>query len=245
MSRVFSENGQIKLTDNSGKLIWATNLAPVNLLPDSSRIITTRTLTWPDFQKGNAYLFDGQAGSTSACVSFITITSPQTYTSGDILLGTVPSGVNHIFVEVVMTRTKAPSSLIGLPTPANVPEGVVISLDGGSLLVESTGPYRRLLTIHRSGNNVYARLQQTVFAGGPSFSWVPGNQVQNNAGGYRDGWTWGVSPNSFPASQRDAKSSGNIQKWRGGSNQCSLADNTDYSVSYSANITITPAYIIQ
>lgn len=247
MGRVYSSAGQIILVDDVGHKVWASNLAPVNMLPDANRILKTNySLSWPDFAKANAYGFDksSSGGGSTTCASFITVRAPQEYSSSAIVLGTVPVGVNHIIVEVNLTRTKDPSPYLTTVIPPAIAEGKTLLLDGGSAIVEMIGPWRRSFDIVLSGTQVLLTLRQSVYNGGNAAPWNANNAVKDAAGGYKKGWTWGISPTGHIVALRETKGpSGNIEKWRGGGNQCSLADNTDYSCIWKGAITITPAYI--
>lgn len=225
------------------RIVWSTTRRPALLLPDQAVTIDPFTVQFPDFAKSNAYGFTYTSSPTtlSACMSMITI-NPQEWDSGLSLLATIPSECNYFETEITLTRTKTPSSFMGLAIPDGWGSGSTHFCDGGALM-ESTGPIIRIFTIERVGNQVFLRRKQSVRDGGDRFPWNSGNNNESGSGGYREGWTYGGDRRGWVATQRDYKTGGNIAKRRGESNQCNLSDNTDYESIWTGRLVLTPGYI--
>lgn len=227
----------------TGNLVWSTELAPVNLLPDSDKItLNPFTVTFPDFTKGGGY---GYGRGTFAgvdqdgCITGLTLL-PQSWTSTPVSVGTVPSGCNYIDVRVTMTRTKNPASILGLSVSNNLPTQETV-LPGGWCLVESEYMYSRTFEFYLSGTNIMFRQKQSVRAAtaGENPTWTNNYTIP--------GWSWFGDPNGALVGLIDQNNGivgGGGSRQRGGAMACSM--NTagfDFSSIYSGTVVIRPGYI--
>lgn len=195
------------------------------------------------------YAFDlSSSGSgpanRSTCMSMTSI-NPQEYDSGLVKIADLPnSTINYFDVTVNLTRVRNPSTYLGNQFPKCIAEGRSLLLEGGSALVEKIGPISRMFSFERSGAAIYLRRKQSVRDSGNQGFWNPNNAIYFNNGGWRTGFTYGGSPNAWPAFQIEVKGpGGQLDKKRDGSNRCSLTDPTNYSSIWRGSITIVPGYI--
>ena len=249
--------GHIELV-HGGHRVWSSDGAPVNLMPPTTWLTKSVTIQYPSFEKRNAYAFDIYTIPVvnivqTACVSYSTILPGEwghdkasPYTLADATLGTVPAGCNYLDVTVKLSRTKAPPTFIAFDAP------VMISSEetpgaGNSFKCEFIpGLYVRGFDVRLVGQNVVLRRYQSVTANDNGIEWTPGNAVYYPSGGKREGWTYGGgagAQNAHLAAIIQSKQGGNVNKERGGSNQCSLTDTKDYSATYAGTITVRPGYI--
>lgn len=246
-------NGHIELLDGTRR-VWSSDGRPVNLLPEANWLTVPVTIAFPDFIKRNAYCFAPQSGifANSSCASFSTII-PQEWGPGeasprtlaDQALGTVPAGVNYIDVRVTLARTKAPTALLGIAVPNQIPTQQTL-LPGGTMPAEMTYLWRRLFEIGLDGTQIRLRRWQSVWSGATQLGWSPGNAVYFPNGGKRPGWTHGGGSSSslgHPAHMIQRKAGGNVNKARGEANQCSLSDNSNFSSTWAGTALIRPGYI--
>jgi hypothetical protein len=246
-------DGHIELLDGTRR-VWSSDGPPINLLPQANWLTIPVTIAFPDFIKRNAYCFAPQSGiiANTSCASFSTIIpqewgpgEPSPRTLPDQVLGTVPSGVNYIDVRLTVNRTKAPTALLGIDVPNSIPTQQT-PLPGGTMPAEITTLWRRLFEIGLNGTQIRLRRWQSVFDGPTQITWAPGNQVWLPNGGKRPGWTHGGGSDSalgHPAHMIQRKAGGNVNKERGGSNQCSLSDNSNFASTWTGTALIRPGYI--
>lgn len=254
MGRVYNNpaTGLIAVEDTDGHIVWNTERAPVNLLPESAWIVLDDyQISFPDLQKRWAYGYgrwDSPLGNVqyNACETWVTL-APGEWGPGrqhnisGIVLGTVPAGCNYIDVRVRMSRTKDPTNFVGLPVPSLLPPQETL-LQGGSCLVESCGGWRRLFEIVLQGQNIVLNRYQSTHSEAFSGGWVTGNLT----GGWSNGGGSGSDTARF-AARIEQKASVAVSSWqhaRNGSDQCSRNVNSvDFSSTYTGTITIRPGYI--
>lgn len=260
MGKVYPLNGHIRF-ENAGHVVWSTDRRPVNLLPEDTWISRSLTVAFPDFVKRNAYAFDISTdplteSETTSCASFVTIlpgewsrsaSSPRTLPQQT--LGTVPAGIDYIDVRVKLSRTNAPNNYLSFSVPNMLPTQET-HLPGGSCLVESSGIWKRLFEIVLSGTSVVLRRYQSVYDGDNNIEWSPGNAIQFSNGGYRQGWTYGGGSDAEDAhlaaliEGKDRTNSSSINRWRGGSNACSLDDDDiSFASTWTGSVIIRPGYL--
>lgn len=254
MGKIYkTTSNQIQLDDSSGNKVWATDTPPVNLLPESNWLTGPLTVAFPDFVKRNAYGVSTASGVF--CISFITLIPGEwnrngvgVYNLPDIVLGTVPNGVNYLDCRVNLNRTTNPSQFLDFTIPNLVPSGQNY-LPGGSCLCESFNLWRRLFEIVQIGNNVVMRrYQSAINFGTGDFDWLPGNSdVFSGSGGIRTGYTYGGGSNAelgLVLSVRDrlGSSSAPARKERS-TGACATSDNTNYASTWTGTFTIRPGYI--
>ncbi|KKB86476.1 hypothetical protein VW29_02670 [Devosia limi DSM 17137] len=261
---VFPENGHI-IVIQGGRKIWGTDTPPINLLMSAQQSIV-RTIAFPDFQKDFVYGYNqfrefpaGGPGDpdyydTGSCVTLSKILPGEygpsaggIYNLPDQVIGTVPAGMNHIDVRVVLSWTKRPTahdgSLVirGSPVASPLGQGVTAHLQGGSGVLEIAGGWRRAIHVGLSGTDiVLSRFQSS--RGGAERTWDAWG------GPTRFGWSYGSSPDGMVACQLDAKTlswpeglpGGLNPPYRGNSTQCSTTDNSSYSSTWQATFLITP-----
>lgn len=229
-----------------GRQVWASDLRPVLLAPDAGLTLTGFDIAFPDVAKSNAYGFDiGEDPfshfQNSSCVSWASI-NPQDWDSGLSYVCDLPTGANDFDVEVNLSRVIEPSTYIGASIPKMLAEGQWHRLEGGDTLIERIGPLKRMFAFERVGSAVYLRRKTSVYDAGNQNIWTPGNSLYYPSGGWREGWTYGGSPNAWPAYQLDARGPGGaIDKKRDGSNACSLSDTSNYASTWLGTVVITPA----
>jgi hypothetical protein len=248
MGQVFGDNTGITHVEDS-RVVWSTSRRPALLLPDDAVTLTGFDIAYPDVSKSDAYGFtfftDPTFGTTqSACASWTSV-NPQEWDSGLSFVCNLPSGSNYFEVEMTMSRIFTPSTWLGTGAPIPILLGSGVNMpDGNSAVIEGIGPLVRMFSFERSGNAVYLRRKTSINnPGGPVVSWNSGNNNDNGSGGMRRGFTYGGDPNAWPSYLIDQRTGGDIQKRRGGSNQCSLSDPTNYASTYRGTVIITPGYI--
>lgn len=200
MGKVYNRPGTnvIIVEDDDGRVVWSSELQPVNLLPEQYWLNTTRDIAFPDFTKFANYAhqrlgvgdapYAGQTGDT--CQTVTMIDELQDWTGADIELGEVLPGVNYIDVRVRARRTKNPSAFLDQPVPQLVAPNQWAHLPGGSCLIEATTIWRRLFEVVLDGNRVLLRRRHSVAA-------IPANAVALYGGIYKNS---GVNRNAFTTS---------------------------------------------
>lgn len=250
MSKLYPKNGHIYL-ENGAYRTWSSDGRPVNLMPLAQRRNVPLTVSFPDFQKRNAYTYDiytryigsVPVSTQDACASWVTIL-PQEWVSGDTILAPMLAGCNFLDVRVTISRTKSPTKRLAFEASNLVPTQQTF-LPGGSCPCEEGGIWWRGFEIVVAGANIVLRRRQTVYDGPSGIPWRPGNSVYQN-GVPAEGWTYGGGSNAqngHLAQMIQGKSGGSIGKHRGGSNACSLADNTDFSSIWTGTVQLWPGYI--
>lgn len=243
-------DGSIRLEKN-GHRIWSSDGPPLNLLPEANWLTIPLTVAYPDFVKRNAHCYqkytDPQLGRDDAlCMSVSTILPQEwgpfeggAYNLPDIVLGTVPDGVNALDRRLTMTRSKAPTPVLGKAVPHALADGEMF-LPGGSCRVEAIDQWERTFAIKLIGNQVVLRRTQSTAAWAGQISWATGS-------GNVQGWTHGGGSNSQlanPAYVIQSKPANNqLDKWRGAPNQCSLADPSNFSSIYTGTLIVRPGFI--
>lgn len=260
--------GQVWGKDSSGKYFFNADNYPLSYANEADvTLLSGVSIVFPDFRKGNAYQWqqwdsgDASHNPRESAISLITMPGqewgPTTMlrppTSGceipDVVITTVPENADHCIYEVNLTRTVTPSQVNGNTVPVIFQEGQWVQAYGGSLLVEWSNPYTRMLQFYLAPiangdgtRNVLMRMIQSVV-----------NQRQYNYRQDNDynktGWSWGGPygsafgiPVSFRASggpATDVAGVGGRYK-RGGANAVATSDNTNYSSTFTGQIRVRP-----
>lgn len=249
MARVRSSGGNIFL-ESEDDVVWSSVLQPVNLM-SSAKLTKSLSISFPHIPGGNFYATGKSSGSgfdQSSCASFQTIypgewgpTRSGAFNLPDILLGTLPTGANMLDVTVNLTQTKQPSPYLGIDEPTFIQEGVPIALRGSSCQLEGFGPVRRMIDIMIIGTGIYLRRYQSILNSGDPDIWLSGNTDEGDLGGFKSGWTYGGNPNAQFAALIEAKGpGGNINKYRNGSNACSVVPTANFSSIWTGTAVIIP-----
>lgn len=225
----------------TGNLVWSTQFAPVNLLPDENKItLSPFTITYPDFTKGGAYGYGrGTFGGVDldGCITAVTLV-PQTWTSTPIIVGTVPSGCNYIDVRVTMSRIKNPDNMLDIAVSNNLPTQETV-LPGGWCLVESESEFSRTFQFYLSGTNILFSQKQSTFASQTNPNWTTDYNTP--------GWSWWGDPEGALVGRIDQDNGvlgGGGSRRRGGAMACSMSTaGFDFSSIYSGAVVIRPGYI--
>lgn len=193
-----------------------------------------------------------------------------TYT--DIVLGTVPAACDFLRIRIKLTRTVSPTApntanMLTGPLDPIPPMGDFIMIHGGFLPLEQASPIARAISIFNDGGTVKLRRRQSVardILNDDLFAEVGASWSVNNdptgyatvvgsgaleppgtvvcSGNYTYGGQkgeaiyWLGDSNTGPAGPTD------YSHQRGGANQMSLADPTNFQSVYSADIVIEPGY---
>jgi len=247
-------------------VVFDSDLAPLQLAPSGEEIIVSTTVTFPDLMKGDSYAYArGTIGADlyRSCMSFLTL-GPQEWgpsvsnpdsgrTLAESVLGTVPSGVDSLYVLAKVTRTTNPSQINGNTIPVLPSSGDWTVCAGGSLPLEFLWPLSRQIDVRlrtdASGDPVYngdgsrdivLERRQSVITTLYTY-WRGGNDPTNS------GWTYGGTAGAYGhiVAQLDTKGPSftpgtGADMQRGQSNACSLTDTTDYSSVYSLDLRIIP-----
>lgn len=244
-------SGDVVLKDGTRR-VWSTDGRPVNLLPEAMWMQGAMTVAFPDFVKRNAYLFSKQV--STSCISWTTIipgewraSASGVYNLADQVIGTMPDGCNFADIRVTLNRTVDPTPLTGFPVRNMVPTQQTF-LPGGACLAEFTWAWKRLFWIEVMGLDLVLRRKQSVWDFGADTQ--PWTTIYDGAGGFQNGWTHGGGSNSarglvVAPIQSKVPHSGNINKQRGGSNQCSLVDNNNFASTWTGSFLIRPGYIVR
>ncbi len=255
------------LGKKDGVPFFDTDAFPVQYANESQEVLLTgQTITFPDFQKGNAYCWqqwDGPSGNpTESAISVVTIPNQEWgpsaslayITAGcnldDTVIGTVPAladGSTKFFVK--LTRTASPSNVNGISVPVQFEENVWVECPGGSLPVEALYPFARMIQLFLAAadngdgtrNVIMRRLMSTV---------------RQRQGFYRSGnnysktgWNYGGTYGSVfgvPVAQIDTRGASTDLSGiggrfrRNGSNPASTTDNTNYRSIFTGDIRIVP-----
>lgn len=181
---------------NDDEISFDSTRPSIQLLPESSKLSISHTVTFPTLLSGPAYL-QRTYGTTPYCESWSAL-MPQEWgpdetdysptDSGSSLeiatrnlpetfLGTVPAGTDYIDVRAKMTRTQTPPSFMQQhPPQVMFKEGEWIGLPGGSCPCEYFVPLARHFDIELRGTSLYLRRFQSVRDNGVNFSWGSGPQ---------------------------------------------------------------------
>ncbi|MBN9333852.1 hypothetical protein [Devosia sp.] len=230
--------------NRAGKKLWGTDEPPVQLIPAAWQEIPI-TISFPDFAKDIAYGFNlfttpGPPFETTTMYGMSVVKIlPQETTLPDIVIGTVPAGINYVDWRVVLNWTKQPSYTRFGPAFSPIRPGYQTDLRGGSGLIEISGVWRRRIHIGLSGTSIVLSRKQSTRNTNEQPGWSPGNATHYPSGGPRPGWTWGVQQEGVLAHFIDKRAGGN-NVWRGGSNSASLVDPTDYSSIWTGALLVKP-----
>jgi len=245
----------------AGDLVWASDAAPAALLPDSETITFPATINFPDFDKGNCAVFSlNSDGTDSGAISWATILPGEWHYQktgskelAQTLLGTVPSGINYLDVSINLSRTNAPDQVLGNTVPiVGIKPGKWSDLDGGCAVLERMPAFLRAIQVVRSGNNIYLRRIQSVKDADEAAVTTLGIAYKTGAQVWSSGalspWhnlaTHGGDARGHVVYELDRKGyGGNINKQRGGANEPSFTDPSDFSCTYEGTVRFRPGYI--
>ncbi len=241
---------------------WASDAAPVHLLPPANTVSITSTFSFPDFQKNNV-MFWSKTASINAGISFGTILPGEygpgksgIYLLSDVTIGTVPAGVNYIDVRVNMNRSASPSPFLYGTIYRILPVAQETFLPGGSALLEGVGDiYKRTISIILVGTNIILRRYQSV----RSNDWVlPQSSFKDSGKAATQVWPGGLFDSPLPWNNKWTHGgdhtgwlSNEIEKLpaeggvlaRGSGDAPSTADTSNYASTWTGNITVRPGYI--
>lgn len=182
--------------------------------------------------------------------------APQEW-NNTIILGSVPNGADDFMGRISLTRTSSPShSWWDSPMTVLPPQGVPIQL-AGSILLEQQYGFARALTIQISGSNLIAFVQQSTGPGaGYQSSWgnasppfaAPGNGGTNTSVGGPSTPIYRSYSNPYYKVVTGFEGSDPVSIWsvsggmatynKGGANQAVYSDPTNYSSTYSVNVSL-------
>lgn len=255
------------LGQKDGVAFFDTDAFPVQFANENDEILlTSQTINFPDFLKGDAYCWqqwDGGGSSViESAISLVTIPNQEWGPSADLayitsgcnlsdtVIGTVPAladGSTKFFVK--LTRTNGPSNVNGNSVPVMFKEGEWVECYGGSLLVERLYPFARMIQFYLADDdngdgtrNVLMRRLMSTVKQRQSF-YRSGNDYS------KEGWNYGGTYGSYygvPVAQiatkgptTDVTGIGGRHR-RTGSNPASTTDNTDYVSEFTGDIRIVP-----
>lgn len=195
----YADNNGFQVVNNDD-ISFDSTRPSIQLLPESSMISISMSVTFPTLLAGIAYL-QRTYGSTPYCESWSAL-FPQEWGPDEVnfsptdgsgalqiatrnlpeqLIGSVPSGTDYIDVRARMTRTTSPPSFMQQGPPLVMfKEGDWIGLPGGSCPCEYFNPLARHFDIVLRGTSLYLRRFQSVRNNGVNFSW--GSGPANNYG---------------------------------------------------------------
>jgi hypothetical protein len=233
--------GHIHATQGARKL-WGTDEPPIQLIPDAWQSIPI-TISHPDFLKDVVYGFNIYTTrpiniTTHYGMSIVKLL-PQETTLPDIVLGSVPAGINYVDLRLQVNWTKQPSYTRFSPAFSPLRAGVQNDLRGGSALIEIGAGWRRRIHIGLSGTNLVLSRKQSVRNVNENPGWAPGNATHYGNGGPMPGWTYGVQQEGVMAHVIATASAGS-GAFRGASNGASLVDPTDYSSTWTGTLFVKP-----
>lgn len=219
----YADNNRIQVIKNDD-IVFDSDRPSIQLLPESSKLTISRTVTFPTLLAGIAYLQRTYSGSGPYCESWSALI-PQEWGPDEVdfspinlegnvatrnlpetLIGTVPAGTDYIDVRARMTRTQSPPSFMQQsPPPVMFKEGDWVSLPGGSCPCEYFVPLARHFDIVLRGTSLYLRRFQSVRNSGEHFSWGSnsGASPSNVSNSY--GWFTNAGASSGNAPYTGAK----------------------------------------
>ncbi len=173
------ESGHM-LIEKDGRTTFDTAHRAAELVPSAAIHLTDYSIAYPDLWKGTIY---HQTRRTNeffgidyfGCSTWLGIVEqewgpdrPSPNTLPDAVLGTVPAGTDYLEVWVNLQRTLDPVGLfVSESLKTYIAAGEWVELQGGSCLIEGTGPIRRLFEIRLDGTNAILRRRQSVTRDGP------------------------------------------------------------------------------
>lgn len=261
MTKFTWDNGALTHFKSDGSVGWSSDARRLFLLPDAYTLSVSPTITFPDFDKSNymaAIFVDVQGGSVSYSMSLVTALPEESRPDGGTktltrqLLGTVPKDANYLDIRGTLNRTQTPSNWSFLPIQTEVVEGQETWLAGGCAVLENRGSLARGIRIVMIDDNpeddvkqVYLERLQSVAPRSQAQSPLKsGAQVWTGGASspWHGVWTHGGRADGWVVSEIERKPAGGNQQ-RGGPQQPSTTDNTNYTSVWSTNLTIRPGYI--
>lgn len=256
----------------SDKIAFDTNNPSFSLF-DTGRIQTTVNVVFPDMLSNLLY-FNNSQGSpagTTYCESWSSLLpqewgpdetdfSPTGAVTTSIrrnlprtILGTVPTGTNHLNIRVRLRRTKAAPSFYNQGSPTLFfPNNQWITLAGGSCTCEGMGTsIKRHFDVVLSGTTLYIERYQSVNNLGTQFStsssgnargWITNRESDGALMGAYDNAPFGMG---FPMVLLETKGPNadgtKFPPWgANASNSCSISANADYESIYNVDFDIQP-----
>jgi len=165
--------GGMKLTRPGGPDVFDTARKAANLIPDAA-LSGTVSLPFPNFLAGTPiYRYsggsrngNGKAPFAESCATYGTI-ARQEWGPGKanniarIGLGAVPSGVDHLDVQVRLAQTAAPGTLMGY-TIQKIGQNQWMSLSDNFAVLEDGGWLKRGIHFEIIGNQAYVSRYQSA-----------------------------------------------------------------------------------
>jgi hypothetical protein len=217
MDGFYADNGRIQVIKDDD-IAFDSDRPSIQLLPESSKLTISHTVTFPTLLAGIAYL-QRTYGSTPYCESWSSLIPQEwgpdevdfspTNQQGNVatrnlpetLIGSVPAGTDYIDVRARMTRTQSPPSFMQQTPPLVMfQEGQWIGLPGGSCPCEYFVPLARHFDIELRGTSLYLRRFQSVRNSGENFNWGNNANVANSYG-----WFTNASPITGSSPYQGAK----------------------------------------
>ena len=165
-----------------GVTVLDTSLDLMNLIDDEDLVLTGQTISFPNLWHGTIYhqtrVSDPPLFEWFGCASFAGLIAQEwgpaeSNVLADVVLGTVPAGVDYLDVFVKLTRTLTPPGWIDTPMRSAMPQDRWVKLEGGSCRIEHFPGMRRLFEIildpagsPAATRNVLLRRYQSVTANG-------------------------------------------------------------------------------
>lgn len=164
----------IHVENDNGHTIWSTKTRPLNLLPDEYSLTYTGGVDFPELQKGWLYCHYRSGTDpfrdVSSCTSIGTLVAGEygpnesgVWNIPDIILGSVPEGVNYIDVRAKLTRTINPDPIMETPLPSILPSNKETFLPGGSCIVESTPRFKKMFSVIIENGKIILRRKVSVW----------------------------------------------------------------------------------
>lgn len=254
------------LVENS-ILKWSTAWLTCATIPDDAVTISAQVIDFGDISKGNALYFDripsGASNAQERTCGYITAIPGETsYT--DITLGPIPADADFLRVKVSsLTRTTSPTA----PTPDNMmtgaltpipPAGAAFVAHDAFIPLEQANPIARAIEFINDGGTLKLRRIQSI--GKDNLiddcveNWAPGNDTSafdwvNGGTALNPGaFTYGTAkgqPIYYLGDKNSGSETGATMTRtydRGGANQMSLSDPTNFRSIYSLSASIEPGY---
>lgn len=216
----YIDNDRIQIVQNDD-ISFDTARPSIALFPDSSRIVQTRTITFPSLLQARAY-YRAAYGGGAVCELWSTlfwqewgpdeshhneiwyinapgssIPGPTTRNLPREYVGSVPAESNYLDIRVTLNRTITPPAFLGISPPVVIPpQGQQITLPGGSCPLETFGGMKRMFNVVRIGNDIYIERYQSVVNSNTDNA--PDGNPQRNISTNQSGWN-SESQNSYSA----------------------------------------------
>jgi hypothetical protein len=254
------------LVENS-ILKWSTAWLTCATIPDDAVTVSSQSIDFGDISKGNALFWEripsGTSGAQELSCGYITAVPGDT-SYADITLGSIPADADFLRIKVSsLTRTTSPTA----PTPGNMmtgaidpipPMGKAFVAHDAFIPLEQANPIARAIEFINDGGTLKLRRIQSIgkdnliddcvlnWAPGNStaiFDWVNGG-IALNPGAFTYGAAKG-QPIYYVGDKNSGSETGSTMTRtydRGGANQMSLTDPTDFQSVYSLSAVIEPGY---